>query len=70
MQFHEKKKMDLLDFTSFFAWTFLNFLACCALYWPEKLFSPQSQKKTDSIVWKVGYCIYPIVSTIAKKIFV
>ena len=21
--------MDLFDFTSFFAWTFLNFLACC-----------------------------------------
>ena len=26
MQFHEKK-IDLYDFTSFFAWTFLNFLA-------------------------------------------
>ena len=26
MQFHEKNS-DLLDFTSFFAWTFLNFLA-------------------------------------------
>ena len=28
MQFHEKKN-DLFDFTSFFAWTFLNFLARC-----------------------------------------
>ena len=27
MQFHE---IDLFDFTSFFPWTFLNFLACCA----------------------------------------
>ena len=27
MQFHEKKIFDLFDFTSFFAWTFLNFLA-------------------------------------------
>ena len=26
MQFHEKK-IDLFDFTSLFAWTFLNFLA-------------------------------------------
>jgi len=30
MQFHEKKN-DLFDFTSIFAWTFLNFLAHCAL---------------------------------------
>ena len=30
MQFHEKK--DLFDFTSFFAWAFLNFLAHCATY--------------------------------------
>ena len=29
MQFHEKKNLDLFDFTSFFAWTFLNFLTCC-----------------------------------------
>ena len=29
MQFHEKK-IDLFDFTSFVAWTFLNFLARCA----------------------------------------
>ena len=28
MQFHEKK-IDLFDFTSFSAWTFLYFLACC-----------------------------------------
>ena len=28
MQFHEKK-LDLIDFTSFFAWTFFNFLAHC-----------------------------------------
>ena len=27
MQFHEKKYLDLFDFTSFFAWTFTNFLA-------------------------------------------
>ena len=26
MQFHEKKPFDLFDFTSFFAYTFLNFL--------------------------------------------
>ena len=29
IQFHGKKK-DLFDFTSFFAWTFLNLLAHCA----------------------------------------
>ena len=29
MQLHEKKFLDLFDFTSFFAWTFKNFLACC-----------------------------------------
>ena len=29
MQFHEKK-IELFDFTSFFGWTFLNFLARCA----------------------------------------
>ena len=29
MQFHEKKILDLFDFTSFFAGTFLNFLARC-----------------------------------------
>ena len=29
MQFH--KKIDLFNFTSFFAWTFLNFLACCEI---------------------------------------
>ena len=28
MQFHEKK-LDLFDLTSFFAWTFFNFLAHC-----------------------------------------
>ena len=28
MQFHEKEYFDLTDFMSFFAWTFLNFLAC------------------------------------------
>ena len=27
MQFHEKIFFDLFDFTSFFAWTFFNFLA-------------------------------------------
>ena len=27
MQFHEKKVFGLFDFTSFFAWTFLHFLA-------------------------------------------
>ena len=31
MQFHEKLFFDLFDFTSFFAWTFLNFLARCEL---------------------------------------
>ena len=30
MQFHEKMFLILFDFTSFFAWTFLNFLAHCA----------------------------------------
>ena len=30
MQFHEKLFFDLLDFMSFFAWTFSNFLARCA----------------------------------------
>ena len=30
MQFHEEI-FDLFDFTSFFAWTFLNFLAFCEL---------------------------------------
>ena len=30
MQFHEKNNFDLSGFTSFFAWTFLNFLARCA----------------------------------------
>ena len=29
MQFHEKNFIDLFDFTSFFAWTFLNFLSRC-----------------------------------------
>ena len=29
MQFHEKIIFDLFDFTSFFAWTFLIFLARC-----------------------------------------
>ena len=32
MQFHEKKKLDLFDLTSYFAWTFLNFLARCVLF--------------------------------------
>ena len=30
MQFHEKF-YDLIEFTSFFAWTFLNFVARCVL---------------------------------------
>ena len=30
MQFHVKKIFDLFDFTSFFPWSFLNFLAHCA----------------------------------------
>ena len=30
MQFHEEKNNDLFDFMSFFAWTFLKFLARCA----------------------------------------
>ena len=34
MQFHEKKFFDLFDFTSFFARTFLNFLALCV---PQRL---------------------------------
>ena len=29
MQFHERKKFDLFDFTSFFSWIFLYFLARC-----------------------------------------
>ena len=29
MQFHVKNFFDIFDFTSFFAWTFLNFLARC-----------------------------------------
>ena len=34
MQFHVKKFFfDLFDFTSFFAWNFLNFLA----HWPAKM---------------------------------
>ena len=31
-----KKFFDLFDFTSFFAWTFLNFLARCAMAAGEK----------------------------------
>ena len=31
--------MDLLDFTSFFAWTFLNFLARCVIFDSSCLFS-------------------------------
>ena len=29
MQFHAKNFFDIFDFTIFFAWTFLNFLARC-----------------------------------------
>ena len=29
MQFHEREKIDLFNFTSFFAWIFFNFLARC-----------------------------------------
>ena len=32
MQFHEKNFLILFDFTSFFAWTFLNFLARCVFF--------------------------------------
>ena len=32
MQFHEKIFLDLFDFTSFFASTFLNFLSRCAIH--------------------------------------
>ena len=35
MQFHEKKILDLFDFTSFFAGTFLNFLAAVTLNVPK-----------------------------------
>ena len=35
MQFHEKK-IDLFDFTSFFASTFLNFLAHCVIRQEEE----------------------------------
>ena len=31
MQFHEKNLFELFDFTSFFVWTFSNFLARCLL---------------------------------------
>ena len=31
MQFHEKKCLTIFDFTSFFALTFLNFLARCVM---------------------------------------
>ena len=31
VQFHEKIIFDLFDFASFFAWTFLNFLAHCVI---------------------------------------
>ena len=44
MQFHEKK-IDLFDFMSFYAWTFLNFLA----HWTDnasQLFSEQALHST------------------------
>ena len=34
MPFHEKKLFDLFDFTSWFDWTFLNFLAHCVVSIP------------------------------------
>ena len=37
MKFHEKK-IDLFDFASFFAWTFLNFLAIANYLFCKKYF--------------------------------
>ena len=45
MQFHEEKKSDLFDFTSFFAWTFLIFLARCAIK-KKDIFLPTSASMT------------------------
>ena len=44
MQFHEKKFFDLFDFTSFFAWTFLNVLACC-----------DSTEKNSQLIPRINY---------------
>ena len=48
MQFHEKK-LDLFDFTSFFAWIFLNFLSCCVL-WPKIISFNCSKVRTYSTI--------------------
>ena len=54
MQFHEKI-LDLFDFTSFFAWTFLNILAHYAL--------PISHE-IQGIVWPL---MHPINSTTSHE---
>ena len=56
MQFHEKKFLDLFDFTSFFAWTFLNYLAHCVVeIW---IFFPSLVSTWNAISWVSNYIYY------------
>ena len=58
IQFHEKK-IDLFDFMSFFAWTFLNFLAHCAM-------STQVHKQ---LMWMAFYSLNTILHHLESSMY-